>query len=441
MEENRKLAASEQALEIANRRAHSLQVVTIGRVIGPLTAEVLKPALDLLQKRHPRLKSRIVGDLSNLRFADGAIKIPLRVVKKADSSRWQEVVLEELNQKIESQQGLVRAVLVHFERENNVSYLLVTLHHAISDGLSSIQLYSEILTYCQKIASGEPIGEVTSLPPLPSIERLLPKSLQGFPGLINGFYNLLRLKFLRDWHRPETLGFEEYVAFESRRSNMVHRHLDEELTERVVNCCRQEKTTVQAALSAAMMRAVAKQIAVGKRIDVRLCCQSFVSLRNHIQPIIDNENLGMLVSFIISFHTLKPNTSFWDLARDVRQQIETNLEGDAIFSLILMLRNIFEFLLARPREIPASVALSNIGRVNIPQVYGLFKIEEISFTTAAANSGGALVATVLTFAGKMFLNFTFSEPSISQKTMEQVANITITCLIDACKEVQTDKKS
>ncbi|MBV8886421.1 MAG: hypothetical protein JO235_20835 [Chroococcidiopsidaceae cyanobacterium CP_BM_RX_35] len=387
----------------------------------------------MLQKRHPRLNSRIVGSLDNLRFEDGAIRIPLRVVEKFDSSQWQEVVLEELNQKIESHQGLMRAVLVHFERENNVSYLIITLHHAISDGLSSIQLYSEILTYCQKIAASEPISEVIRLPPLPSVERLLPKSLQGFRGLMDGFYSLLRLKFLHDWHRPETLGFEKYVSIESRRSNMIHRRLDKELTEQIVNCCRQEKTTVQAALCAAMMWAVAKQITVGKRVSIRLSCQSFVSLRQRLQPIIGNEDLGMLVSFIISFHTLETNMSFWGLARNIRQQLEVDLEASAIFSLMLMLRNIFEFLLAHPKEIPTSVALSNIGRVNISQAYGLFKIEEISFTTAAAASGGALVATVLTFAEKMILNFAFSEPSISQRTMEQLVDSTVTYLIDACK--------
>jgi len=441
MQDNRKLASSEQALEIMNRCANSLHVVTIGRLIGPLTAEVLRPALDLLQKRHPRLNSRIMGSLNNLRFEDGATKIPLQVVEKSDSSQWQEVVLEELNQKIESHRGLMRAVLVHFERENNVSYLIVTLHHTISDGLSSIQLYSEILTYCQKIASSEPISEVIRLRPLPSVERLLPKSLQGFRGLMDGFYSLLRLKFLHDWHRPKTLGFEKYVPIESRGSNMIHRHLDEELTKRVVNCCRQEKTTVQAALCVAMMWAVAKQITAGKRVNVRLSCQSFVNLRQRLQPIIDNENLGMLASFIISFHTLETNMSFWGLARDIRQQVEAGLEGSAIFSLMLILRNIFEFLLAHPNEIPTSVALSNIGRVNIPQVYGLFKIEEISFTTAAAVSGGALIATILTFAEKMFLNFTFSEPSISQRTMEQLVNSTVTYLVDACKgeEVGIDK--
>jgi len=82
MKNNRELASSEQALEILNRCANSLHVVTASRITGQLTAEILRPALDLLQKHHPRLGSRIVGNLNSLRFEDGSINIPLRVVKK-----------------------------------------------------------------------------------------------------------------------------------------------------------------------------------------------------------------------------------------------------------------------------------------------------------------------------------------------------------------------
>ncbi len=435
MKNDRELDSNEQALEILNRCANSLHVVTTSRIAGQLTAEILRPALNLLQKRHPRLSSRIVGSLNSLRFEDGAVSIPLRVVKKNYSFQWQEVVLEELNQKIASYQGLARAVLVRFECENNLNYLIITLHHAISDGLSSVQLHSEILTYCQKIACSEPISKVVSLPPIPPIQQLLPKPLQGWQGLISGVFSLLQLKFQQVWYRPETLGFEKYVPIDSRRSSMIHRQLGEKITERLVNCCRQEKTTVQAALCTAMMLVVAKKITDEKKLNVRLSCQSFVSLRQRLQPIIGNENLGMLASSIISYHTIGENSSFWNLARDVKQQIEASLECNDIFSIMLILRKIVEFSLAHPKEIPVSVALSNIGRVNIPQVYGSFKLEEINFASAAAVTGGALLATVSTFAGKMFLNFIFSEPSISQKTMEQMANNTVICLVDACNMI------
>lgn len=102
---------------------------------------------------------------------------------------------------------------------------------------------------------------------------------------------------------------------------------------------------------------------------------------------------------------------------------------------MLILRKIVEFSLANPKEIPVSVALSNIGRVDIPQVYGSFKLEAISFASAAAVSGGAFIATASTFAGKMSLNFVFSEPSISEETMEQMANNTVIRLAETCNMI------
>jgi len=307
----------------------------------------------------------------------------------------------------------------------------------ISDGLSNVQLHSEILTYCQKIACSEPISEVVSLPPLPPIQQLLPEPLQGWQGLISGVFRLLQLKFQQIWYRSETLGFEKYVPIDSRRSSMIHRQLGEKITERLVNCCRQEKTTVHAALCTAMMLVLAKKITDEKKIDLCLSCQSFVSLRHRLEPIIGNENLGMLASSIISYHVISENSSFWNLARDVKQQLEASLESNDIFSIMLFLRKIAEFCLAHPEEIPVSVSLSNIGRVDIPQVYGSFKLEAISFASAAAVSGGAFIATASTFVGKMSLNFVFSEPSISEKTMEQMANNTVIRLVEICNRIDS----
>ena len=95
----------------------------------------------LVQERHPRLNSRILGDLDNLRFETGAKKIPLRVVDRQHSEQLQETLTEELNTKIESYEVLLRAVLVKEQNENSASHLIITIHHAITDGLSSIQLF------------------------------------------------------------------------------------------------------------------------------------------------------------------------------------------------------------------------------------------------------------------------------------------------------------
>lgn len=87
--DNRELVAVEQGLEILNRCAGTFNVVTISRVKGPLSEEIVRQALDLIQDRRPRLNSRIVGSLDSLRFEGGGMQIPLRFDKSIYRQRNQ----------------------------------------------------------------------------------------------------------------------------------------------------------------------------------------------------------------------------------------------------------------------------------------------------------------------------------------------------------------
>lgn len=434
MADNRELVPLEQAMEVLNRVAGSYNVVTISRIKGDLYPAIVRQALDFIQHRHPRLNSRIVGSLDSLRFeTQGTQKIPLRVVDMVHDEYWRDVVLEELNEKIESSKGLLRAVLVLNRSETSVGYLLTTLHHAITDGLSSIRLHQDILTYCQKIAGGDQITEVPRLMALPTVEELLPASMKGFRGKVNTMLFLWRLKFKQLWHRPETLSFEKYVPTELRRCGMVHKKLDEELTQLFVSRCRNEKTTVQGALCAAMLLTTARRIRAENATEVRVSCRSYIDLRRRIKPSISNDNLAILASSVISFHTLQTNTSFWELARDVRRQVQVGLERGDIFIPVPLSRKIIESFLARSHESPATTGVTNVGEVNIPSVYGSFTLEEISFIAAQAAFGGIVSVAVTTFKGKMFLNFMFSEPSISRDTAENLAKGMVNFIAEACQ--------
>ncbi len=430
---HRKLTPVEQSMEILNRCAGSLNIVTISRVKGGLKEEIVRQALDLIQTRHPRLKSCIVGALDSLHFKFGARKIPLRVVSKQTSEQWQEVVVSELNQPIDSENGLIRAVLITFPNDK-LNYLLTTLHHAISDGLSTIQLHSEILTYCHKIVDGEKEENIHSLHPLPDIQELMPKSMDGnitsFKRLLFLLRHIIKLRL----RRPKTLSFEKCVPLELRRSNMVQRKLNQEITAQLIELCKKERTTVQGALCAAMMLAVAREIDSKSRANLRLSCNSYIDLRKRLQTEIHRENLGILVSAIISLHTLDINTYFWDLARDVRQQLKVGLESEDIFNIVLMSKKIYQYLLSHPNEAPTTVSVTNIGRTDIPNNYGFFQLEEISFVPGQAAFGAIFAAAVTTFQGIMILNFMFSEPSISKERIEILVNHTISYIVDVSKK-------
>lgn len=433
MIDDRKLCALEQTAEILNRLASSSNVVVNGCILGPLSEEILRQALELIQDRHPRLNSRIVGDFDNLRFETGAQKIPLRVVDKQHEGQWQDTVLEELNTQIESSEVLLRAVLLQEQEigEKSSSHLIITIHHAVADALSSIQLYSEILSYCSKIASGEQLAPVSSLPTLPSMDELFPPSTKGFRGKIKVLLSLLRLQLKVLWYRPEKLGIEKSVPLESRRCGNVYRHLDADFTQQLILRCRQEKTTVQGALCAAMMFAAGRKIRPEQK--TRMSCRSYVNVRKYLKPVVGNEQMGTLFSGVNSFHTLDTNTSFWELARNAIQQLKSGLKGNDIFIEMLFIRKILDIMILRPSQVNLTVGLSNIGRVNIPKVYGQFELSEIRFVASPATFEGCFIGNVATFEGKMFLHFPFSLPAISQETMETVVDSALSYLDDASK--------
>lgn len=240
---------------------------------------------------------------------------------------------------------------------------------------------------------------------------------------------LLRLLFKRIWHRPKGLSFEKAVPVELRRTGNIYRHLDAQVTQQLILRCRQEKTTVNGALSAALIFAAARKIRAGEKKSIS--CLSSADLRRHLKPAISNENLGQLASAITSFHTFSTNTSFWELAREVRRQQEVSLKRHESFYQALMFRMIVDSALTS-LDIPpyTAVNITNVGRVNIPRIYGQFELSEISFSVAQATFGGVFITAVTTFEGKMFLHFPFSEPVISQETIETLADSVLSCLVD-----------
>ncbi|YAF96084.1 MAG: condensation domain-containing protein [Nodularia sp. CChRGM 3473] len=430
---NRNLGCIEQVMENLNSRAKTWNIVTISRIKGPLSAEILRPALDMIQRRHPRLNSRIVRSRNSLCFqTEGTTKIALRVVKKSNDEQWQEVVSEEMNQEIDSSKCLLRAVLVHIQSNSRINYLIITGHHAVGDGLSSIQLHSEILTYCQQIVSDGMINPVGSLFPLPPVEELLPPWTQGLKGKIVSTLFFLQVALQKLWHRPQTLGFEKYAPIAQRRCDIIHRTLDQELTQQFIHRCRQEHTTVNSALCAAMMFTVASKFNQDSSKNFRVNCLSYIDLRRHLEPIISNEHMAVLGSSIMSFYTIQTNKSFWGLAREVKQNLETSIKRGDIFKMILVARHFINFCLAYPQQVAATVSVSNAGRVNIPSVYGEFELEEISFVGSHALYAGMFITHVSTFQGKMLLNFVFSEPSISRYTMETLVNQVMQYIFYVC---------
>lgn len=426
---NRKLLSNEKAFEIINRRADLSNIVTISRVKGSLNAEIIRQALDIIQHEYPRLNSRIIGDFDNLFFESGVSKIPLRIEEKEYVEQYQEIVLQELNQKMQSAQELIRTVLVTISNDNDVSYLITTTHHAISDGLSCVKLHSRIFKYYQKIASGEMIDKINIYPPLPPFTELLPARIQGLRSKLKVFIFLLKSRIESIKYKPQIFKMEKDVPFNERYCGIIQKKLNNQETTQLKELCKSNNTTVHSALCTAMLLVYAKKLADFKKMNIQLKCQSTVDLRRRIQPAISDEFIGTFTSGINTFHNINKNTSFWNLAREIKRKINMNLKKDDIFSKLFMFDKDFSCLLDN-KQSSGSVYISNIGQVSIPKNYGNFELEEISFIFATKFRVCPNVS-VSTFQNTMILNFPYIEPCISKKTIEDFANNVISVIIEA----------
>lgn len=420
MNNTQNLLPHERYCEILNRHVGTYNIIICSHVKGPLTQEIIRQALDMAQSRHPRLNWRIVGEQNCLRFeTEGTQKIPLQVVDKLHNKYWQEVVTAQANEEIDSSKCLMRAVLVRALNEEDTNYLITTIHHAIADGLSFVQLQQEILSYAQKIASGQVLTQVTPLPALPSLEKLLP-------------YSATTSQLYESYPERDTLGFEKWVPIENRKTAWIYRQMDEKLTQQLKKIAKQEKTTVHGAFCAAMLLETARIIRANQNIEVvRACCSTPFNLRSYLQVPVSSEHLNFMVWDVRLWHTLEKNTSFWDLAREARQQIRSVLKSGAFISEITS-EKLEDFIPLLDKEVEITVEIINLGKLNIPTIYGIFEIEEIHVICGTAAFAGIPTLLVTEFRGKTLLSFLFSEPSLSQTTMEILANNVVSNLMDAC---------
>ena len=249
MEENRTLISMEQGMELFNSLARSLNVVIISRIKGNLTKNILRKSLDFLQDRHPRLRSHIVSSSNSLKFeTQGTQAIPLQVLINSDPNFWQTVVVNELNTELQSSQILLRAILIKQVKNIEQNYLITTIHHAIIDALCGVDLHSEILQCCQKLALNQEITNFPRLSVLTSLENLISNREKKNPELQKPIQEIY------------TLPTERFVPHKERQCRLKHQQIETKLTNKIIKSCKIQQTTVHGVICAAMMLALANQI-------------------------------------------------------------------------------------------------------------------------------------------------------------------------------------
>ncbi len=430
MYKNRKLNPIEHIMEMLN--PYATWSVNMGFCVrGYLSEESLRSSLDFVQKRHPRLNSRIVSSGKDFYFESGVEPIPLEVVTIQNLDEWREIYTQEMDRPLDSSQEVLRVIWVKAEDSPMRTHLLFAFHHAIGDALSYFQVTQQILQHTQQIKHSTAESTSASASPqfFPPVEELLPESLK-----ISNDHSLAKKLAAQEF---DALPIEKCVPLENRKNGWVDRIFEEEITQEMVKVCRAKGVRMQGFLEGALATVLAKSVRQEKDQKIKVMGRVYVNLRPYLNPPLSHDALNLSISCIPLFHEVTPQTSIWDIAKETMLQIDTGMQDGTLFDNLIYARQGAEAALENADTPYGTMDISNAGV--IPSVdYESLEVERIYFTSTQA-AFGVPILYAATYRGKMSLILAFSKPTFSQETMENLMDQLIAEIENACQNSQTEE--
>ncbi|OUL27501.1 hypothetical protein BV372_25835 [Nostoc sp. T09] len=402
---HRPLSTGEHSFWLYDQVAPFHFVVT-AQITGEFSISQLEQALVALQQRHPLLRVCIVTDASGQPwFKEDVAKIPLRVVQRIREQDWVKEVEKELTQPFDwSQAPLLRVVLVH---SPEVSEIIVTTQHSISDGLSSVYLLRDILQ-----AVGTPDSEMQILPLRPGYEELILEKAAKSPSLPSpeNSNNESSPSTVNDSTSPKA-----EILPEDQTVRLLTWSLSSEETALLISRCRQEQTSVHAAICAAFLLAVSQNS--GQQYNLK--CLSPIDIRRHLAPLIV-EDCGYYASVGLTTHDITPDLTLWDIARSLKSQLHEQMALDKIAQKVTA-SQAFLATNPSPNQVKQAfddgysheVLVSNLGRLNIPQQFGNIQLQAIYGPAIATHLKNERFIGVATVRNQMFFTCTYLYPETS----------------------------
>ncbi len=345
-------------------------------------------------------------------------EVPPLQIRVASGSDWVAELEDEINTPFAAPGPLARFTWV--DGAGGQSYVLVTLHHAVGDGMSGVFLMRDLIDASAQALAGQ-TPRLADLAEAESVDAGLSPAFRGARALgLHSRFLLHEAQIALRSGRPIRVRRDADFYAHSRRTRVIPRVLDAALSERLLARARAEKTTVHGALSAAMLLGTLADAGV---VRGGVTFGSPVNVRSKLQPAV-GEQLGFYVSMVSYRDVVDTRRPFWDLAREVRRQLETAAtRGDALAMLDLLPRlwRLIGGTRLGPRALlerferaaPATTGLTNLGRLAIQTTHGPLTIEDCHFA-ASPSSLGDFLASATSLQGRIFWNFVWPEPVLTQ---------------------------
>lgn len=409
----RELGTLERAWLIADQHA-PFHVVSVLHLESAPPPHILKQSLQILQNRHPFLKSRLLHEKEKYYFArliEPAL--PFYFLPRWNADHWMYMAEVELAKRIDASSGpLFRCTYLYSAGEERGD-IIVSFYQSIVDASSVSQFLHELLVVCSSFMDEKTISlyELSAAPPA---ESRFPPAFHGLSLAVN----TLRFDFrqmIDDFaYRMQTRGKRvPPVHDHASRGHILSIQLPEDMTEALVQRARKESMTLNSVLNAAMLLSVNRHLYAGQQVPMRTF--AFVSLRPYVQPPLGDEDLARYISPLRYTASVSGGADFWSLARSLHRKIDSSLKSGDKFVAATLAEPLMKMVTHSRSFRLAATALNYSGVVPVQPVYGSIRVMGLHGFVSAYNLGPEFSAEARIFNNRLFWDFTYLEADISRE--------------------------
>jgi len=396
---------------------------------GKITESELKTALKGIQEKHPWLTASVEVDEKNWprmkANSSETFPIPIRIIERYSDDDWQKVSQEEWSMPFDATKNpLLRLVWL---RSEEVSEILLVIHHCLSDGTATISIVKALLALLDN-----PKADIGKEKPILSLQDIVPqKVLKSFPKrLKNGLIGKITTTALRLIPVKKT-------AVERQQDYMLNWKLTEAQSKAIIQFCKTHQFTVNTLLSGALLSAF-KSVRGTKAFNK---ISLPVDVRNY-NPLIKTDHIFAFGLMIVLSADLKKG--FIDQVKTLQADASQKLSKLNPYSLMLMMESCHSALrkfsnLLKYGKSSNDCMFSNLGKLDIVSNYKNFEIETIFSPSVIGPLGNTTTLVTSTYRGQMDFSFMFSEgylpyaegKAIKEKMMEILDNLLTQPLTEA----------
>ncbi len=362
----RELGTFERALVIADQNApfHIVSVLNLENAPSP---HILKQSLQILQNRHPFLRSRLLHEKGTYYFAKLVEPaLPFYFLPRWNADHWIYITEVELTKRIDTSIGPLFRCTYLYSAADERADIILSFYHSIVDASSVSQFLHQLLVVCEFVYQMQTRGK--RVPPVHS---------------------------------------------HASQGHVLSIQLREDFTASLVQRAHKEGMTLNSVLNTAMLLAVNRHLYTGQQVPMQTV--SLASLRPYVEPPLGDEDLASYISLLRHAVLVSGGADFWALARRLHRKIDSSLKSGDKFVAATLAESLVRRLTRSKSFRMAAIALNYSGVVPVQSVYGGIRVMGLHGFVSPYDLGPELSAEALIFNNQLFLDFVYLEADMSRE--------------------------